>query len=390
MAPHHPLKRGTVIGSFEDGADELAIKSKNNLTDRGLYNEFFPAEDEAVGHAGTESGAPGVDERRPLTGGASLKRAALTASLVRAASEDGRGPDGGLDVILEQLDPELRASLHLSEAAKRILYQCIAAGATVPMSRGLSSNIRRPRALPMNTVNTPQGAVTLLPPPVELLRAIRSLLPFGVFRHGTPQSGASYGIVMQCGDQEIYAVKQQPAPCSEEQGNVSFQANNILIAHSIAGYLRNGFSGLLMPCAYIRKKDAGQVESGIAYIGAPSPQGFESQKFPYEAAYDHPFGHGFTTMMVSFIRALEQSSRDTEITLFQPIGLDVRPRSYLGSIGFGFMVVGPHVVCLKTRVSEQDPTWTVLRDTGISEVFHMPSVPACINESDLHIAKSNA
>jgi hypothetical protein len=50
--------------------------------------------------------------------------------------------------------------------------------------------VRRLRALPMNTVNTPQGEVQLLPPPVELLRAIRSFLPFGAFRYETPQNGA--------------------------------------------------------------------------------------------------------------------------------------------------------------------------------------------------------
>jgi hypothetical protein len=48
------------------------------------------------------------------------------------------------------------------------------------------------------------------------------------------------------------------------------------------------------------------------------------------------------------------------------------------------MLVGPHVVCLKTRILEQDPAWSALRLTGISEVFHMPSVPAGIAESDLH------
>jgi hypothetical protein len=242
----------------------------------------------------------------------------------------------------------------------------------------------------MNTVNTPQGEVKLLPPPVELLRAIRSFLPFGAFRYDPPQNGADYGIVMQCGDQEVYGVKQQPVPCDEKQGFFSFQAHSILIAHSIAGYLRNGFSGLLMPCAYIRKKDAGQVESGIAYIGAPSPHGREYQEFPDEGAYDRPFGHGFTTMMVSFIRELQQSSRDTGVTLFQPIGLDVRPRLHIGSLGFGFMLVGPHIVCLKTLVSGQDPVWTVIRGMGISEVFHIPSVPASIAESDLHTAKPNA
>lgn len=242
----------------------------------------------------------------------------------------------------------------------------------------------------MNTVHTPQGEVKLLPPPVEVLHAIRSLLPFGAFRFETPQNGAEYGIVMQCGDQEVYGIKQQPVPCDKEQGFVRFQGHSILIAQSIAGYLRNGFSGLLMPCAYIREKDAGQVESGIAYIGAPSPHGRECQEFTEVGAYDHPFGHGFTTMVVSFIRALQESSRVTKITLFKPIGLDVRPRLHFGSLGFGFMHVGPHIVCLKTVVSEQDPVWTVLRGTGISEVFHIPSVPAGIAESDLHTAKPNA
>lgn len=242
----------------------------------------------------------------------------------------------------------------------------------------------------MNTVNTPKGEVQLLPPPADLLHAIRAFLPYGVLRYETPQKGADYGIVMKCGEQEVYAVKQQPMPCDEQQGFASFQAHSILIAHSIAEYLRNGFSGLLMPCAYILKKGAGQVESGIAYIGASSPHGREVQEFPCEAAYDRPFGHGFTTMMISFIRALQQSSRDTKIRLFQPIGLDVRPRLHLGSLGFGFMLVGPHIICLKTRISEQDPVWTVLHGTGISKVFHIPSVPAGIAESDLHTAKSNA
>lgn len=242
----------------------------------------------------------------------------------------------------------------------------------------------------MTTVSTPKGEVTLLEPPVELLRTIRSFLPFGAFRYDPPQDGADFGIVMQCGDREVHAVKQQPVPCDKKQGMVSYQANSILIAHSIAGYLQSGFSGLLMPCAYIRNKENDQVESGIAYIGCPSPNGRECLEFPDEGAYDRNFGHGFTTMMVSFIRALQQSERDTGITLFQPIGLDVRPRLHLGSLGFGFMLVGPYIVCLKTHVTEQDPVWTVLSSMGISEVFHIPSVPANIPESDLPTAKPGA
>lgn len=242
----------------------------------------------------------------------------------------------------------------------------------------------------MNTVQTPKGEVRLQAPPVELLRTIRSFLPLGALRYVPRKRGADFGIVMQCGKQELFAVKQQPVDCDDQQSKVCFQANSMLIAHSLATYLKHGFSGLLMPCAYLRTKDAGRFEAGIAYFAYPSPDGREVQSFPYESSYDEQFGRGFFTMMTSFIRALEQSSEATRIPLFRAISLDVRPRLHFGSLGFGFMVVGTHVVCLKTRISERDPIWSLLCETGISEVFHIPSAPASIAESVLHTAKPNA
>jgi hypothetical protein len=242
----------------------------------------------------------------------------------------------------------------------------------------------------MNKVQTPKGEVKLLAPPVELLRTIRSFLPFGALRYVPPKLGADFGLVMQCGDQELFAVKQQPVDCDDRQSKICFQANSNLIAYSLATYLKHGFSGLLMPCAYLRTKDAGRFEAGIAYFAYPSPHGREVQENPHKSSFDEQFGRGFFTMMTSFIHALEQSSQATRITLYRSISLDVRPRLQLGSLGFGFVVVGTHVVCLKTHVSEQDPTWAALCDTGISEVFHIPSVPASIPKSALHTAKPNA
>ena len=145
-----------------------------------------------------------------------------------------------------------------------------------------------------------------------------------------------------------------------------------------------------MPCNYIRAKEGGQFESGIAYFGYPSAEGREHLDFPYENSFDGQFGHGFTTMMLAFIRALQGSSRTTGITLPRPVGLDVRYRLELGSLGMGFLIVGSQIACLKTVVSEQDPVWTVLRSTGISEVFHVPSLPAAIGEDELPVAKSAA
>ena len=92
-------------------------------------------------------------------------------------------------------------------------------------------------------------------------------------------------------------------------------------------------------------------------------------------------------MMTTFIRALQQSSRESGIGLCTCIGLDVRPRSHLETLGFGFMVIGGTIVCLKTNVSENDPVWTILRAIGVTEVYHVPSIPAGINEADLAVAK---
>ena len=240
----------------------------------------------------------------------------------------------------------------------------------------------------MKKISTPQGEVILNEPPVELLRTIRSFLPFGAIRYLPPQQGADFGLVMQCGKQELCGVKQQPVDCDEKQAYTSFEANSILIAHCITTYREHGFSGLFMPCPYIRKKDAGRFESGIAYFGYPSPRGRESQEFPYESSYDGQFGHGFTKMMVSFIQALQQSSKETGITMSQTIGLDVRYRLQLGSLGFGFMLMGSHIVCLKTNVApDRDPVWTVLRGTGVTEVFHIPSISAAISEDELSVSK---
>lgn len=240
----------------------------------------------------------------------------------------------------------------------------------------------------MKTISTPQGEVILREPTAELLRAIRSFLPFGCVHYVESQKNADFGLVMKCGKVELFAVKQQPADCDEDQAYISLEANSILIAHSISTYLKNGFSGLFMPLGYIRTKEAGRFESGVAYFGYPSAHGHESQEFPYDPAYDRQFGHGFTTMMCGFIDAFKASSRGTGITMSRPIGLDVRYRLQLGALSLGFMVVGPHVVCLKTNISpERDPVWTVLRGTGISEVFHFPSITAAIDEEQLSDAK---
>lgn len=237
------------------------------------------------------------------------------------------------------------------------------------------------------TLDTLQGSVTLLEPPRELLLFIRDLLPMGIMGIQPPKNGARFGIVMQCGERELFAVKMQPVECSEEQSRTSYLANSLLIATAIKRYLSRGFGGLLIPCPYMRDKGARGVEAGIAFFGYPSPHGSEATAQVDYPAFDPRFSKGFTAMTTGFIGDLQATSAETGITLFQAIGLDPRPRLALGTIGFAFMLVGPHVVCLKPRVTAEDPSWTMLRSTGIDRVYHMPSLPYAVSEEDLRISK---
>jgi hypothetical protein len=134
----------------------------------------------------------------------------------------------------------------------------------------------------MNFVKTPQGPVELSEPEPAQLRALRELLPLGAVQYSDRSNGASFGLVMKCGDREVFAVKQQPVEVPNESAKTCFRANSILIALSLRSYIENGFSGYMMPCAYMRDKGDKGVEAGIAYFGAPNPNGKEALDFPHD------------------------------------------------------------------------------------------------------------
>jgi hypothetical protein len=49
----------------------------------------------------------------------------------------------------------------------------------------------------VKTIQTELGKVKLLPPTLEIVKAIRFFLPFGAVGYSPPQQGAAFGLVMQ-------------------------------------------------------------------------------------------------------------------------------------------------------------------------------------------------
>jgi hypothetical protein len=229
----------------------------------------------------------------------------------------------------------------------------------------------------MKTVATAYGSINLHSPPTAVLSAIGSWLPLGVVRYAPPVNGADYGLVMQRGHRELHALKQQPADCDRESGLTRFQMNTLLIAYTLAAHRTQEGSGLFLPCPYIREKGVDVVESGIAYFS-----------YPYDL--EGPDGLVVSPRILAFVKGLAQSSTDIGIPLQQIIGFESRPRLQLGSLGFGFMTVDAHLVCLKTVISEADPVWGLMRATGVADVLHLPSVPAAIEDREAPAAKPEA
>ena len=67
--------------------------------------------------------------------------------------------------------------------------------------------------------------------------------------------------------------------------------------------------------------------------------------------------------------------------------MDVRKRSELGTVGFGFLVVEGQIICTKVQAVNSDTIWEELAKIGVSEVYHMPSIPIEIPAEMLTTAK---
>lgn len=217
------------------------------------------------------------------------------------------------------------------------------------------------------------GDMTVLEPSAERVDALGALLPMGLVRLPPNPENVRYGIVMQCGDKEVYGVKQQiidlPGGLAQQEMNLL----DFLICMAVFPYLQHKFSGVLMPLKYSKPKGA-QHEIGIAYFGAPHPRGREATDWEGDVVWDSRFGVGFSAMFAAFMNAVSESQKGISRSLHPMVGLDYQPRLAIGCLHLGFAIHDGDIFMLNRNVALCERPFTLFRSGGIDRVYHLPSV----------------
>jgi hypothetical protein len=241
----------------------------------------------------------------------------------------------------------------------------------------------------MTTIKTTKGAIEISTISPALLKELQTLLPYGVFPFEQPIQGANFGFVMQYADKEVPCIKLQPIDLAGMPAQEQFLLQHHMIMRAYCSYIKMGFSGVYLATPYLKPKEKGLYEAGIAHF--IFPDGDSSQlTSPLNRAYDADLGAGASALFFGFMECYKKAFKDNKLTIPQYFGIDIRPRSHLNSMAMYFMVKDAQLICLRANLREDaDLAWPILAEAGITTVFHLPSLPMTIKESDLKSCKGD-
>lgn len=221
------------------------------------------------------------------------------------------------------------------------------------------------------TIRTAAGTLKLEPVTIDQLRGIASYWPMEVLA----SEGEGYGLVFQHGDEEVHGVKLQPVDVPAEDAVRHHHLNRALIAAALPQYLARRHRGVMVPCAYYRKKAEGTAETGFALFVGPDAGSESDSGRDDDSMFDGPLGAGATPMIFDFVRAIGAAGAALHFPLLTLIGIEVRPRLALGGLAMHFVVEGPRVVVVKDPLDEEEPVWTYVVKAGFSSLPYAPMQP---------------
>jgi hypothetical protein len=240
----------------------------------------------------------------------------------------------------------------------------------------------------MTKIQTPKGSIDIHEPGSVIIKRLQNILTYGVFPFNQTFNGANFGIVMCCGEKEVYCLKQRPLEVERKLAEHLFQIHHLMIIDAYCRYIKIGFSGVYLASPYLRQRDNGLWEAGVSHFIFPAENEMKHTEKSFSKAYDNQFGNGATNMFMGFADCFKQAFIEAKLTMPQYIGIDIRSRSHLQSLAMNFMVFGSDVFCLRANLrGQEDKAWSILVDRGMTKVYHLPALPMTINETDLITAK---
>ena len=231
----------------------------------------------------------------------------------------------------------------------------------------------------IKTYHPPKGTIHGHKPQTKHMINLKRGLPLGIIGVGTEQGFHSHALVTKCGEEEAWCLKQQSIEVDPKEEHRYATAYLILMAETMAGYLRHGFGGTFIPTLYRRNKPNG-LEIGIAYFGKPSPTGIEASEFEPQPVYDRQFGNGFFTMFHHYYEELKKTSNRTNIPLRPVIGLDTRKSSHLDGIQVQMIAQGRTLFVCNQNLTEESIILSILASCGLEDFVHLPCLHIEIDE----------
>ncbi len=225
-------------------------------------------------------------------------------------------------------------------------------------------------------INTKAGNLELPPATPDELRRVAARWPMGVvFRQAETEPN---GLIFQVGEQEALGIKLQPPDTDERTARALFLNNLALIASALPFYLEHQHQGIMLPCTYYKQKAEGGVETGFAFFASPHPGSQPVARTDAEVRCDDKLGEGASRMIFDMAAAIPKAGKQVGLPVNTVIGIDVRPRLALGSLGMPFLIQGATVFAIQHPLRSEHPVWAFAVRAGFSKLPYAPMSPGAV------------
>lgn len=228
----------------------------------------------------------------------------------------------------------------------------------------------------MVNITTEAGNLELIPATQDELEGVAARWPMGVVFQQAEKG--PYGLIFQVGEQEALGVKLQPPETDEQTAQALYFNNLALIALALPLYLEHRHQGILLPCTYYKEKTDGRIESGFAFFASPHPNNQSVAWTEVGVQYDERLGSGASKMIFDMAAAIAKASEQSGLPFNAIIGIDVRPRLALGTLGMPFLVQGERVLAVQHPLRGEHPVWEFTVRAGFSKLTYAPMIPGAV------------